>query len=137
MEIMIVLVILSVLAGLAVPSYFRTIEQARINEAATTLSIIHMGEKIYRINNSSFLNVSPPTPGNINTLLNVDISPQYYTNFTFSSFGPGPAFTNGYECTVTRNSTQGGDPRWSYRYRWNNSTATLTKTRCTPACVDE
>ena len=135
-EIMIATVILAVIAGLSMPAYFRTVEQSRINEARTTLGIIHMGEKIYKLDNGTFWTGSASV-ADINDDLNVDISPQYYTTFTFTSFGPGPAFVNGYRCTVNRNGTQGGDPTWFYRFSWDNSTATLTKERCTPGCVTE
>ena len=55
-EIMITTVILAVVAALAIPAYTATVEQSRINEALTTINIIHMGEKIYKLNNSTFWN---------------------------------------------------------------------------------
>lgn len=121
-EVMITLTIMAVLAGLAVPGYFRTVEQSRANEAITTLNIIHMGQKIYRINNSTFWNGGlNATAGSVNTNLNVDIAPRYYTDIDFSGVD-----ANGYTCTVTRNNVEGGaGSRW-YRYTWNNTTATLS-----------
>src|SRR6267378_2259568 len=78
-EIMIVLVILGVSIGLAVPAYFSTVEQSRHNEAVNSLNIINMGEKIYRINNNAFWApaTNPPATGNgagsMNNMLSIDI----------------------------------------------------------------
>jgi prepilin-type N-terminal cleavage/methylation domain-containing protein len=122
-EVMIVLTILAVLAGLAVPGYFRTVEQSRANEALTTLNIIHMGQKIYRLNNATFWNGGAnATTANIMNNLNVDISPIYYTDIDFSGVG-----ANGYTCTITRNNVQGGAGTRFYQYVWNDTTKALTQ----------
>ena len=81
-EIMIVLVVLVVIAGLAIPNYRRTMEQARASEAETNLRIILMGEKLYRLNNGQFWGPSAACAGTvcnaINTALNVDITSSFY-----------------------------------------------------------
>ncbi len=123
-EVMIVITILSVMAGLAVPGYFRTIEQSRINEAVTTLNIIHMGEKIYRLNNGMFWDGGAnASVANIDNSLNIDISPTYYNDIDFSSVN-----ANGYTVRVTRNGTSGGNTSWFYQYAWNDATKVLTQT---------
>ena len=81
-EIMIVLVVLVVIAGLAIPNYRRTVEQARASEAETNLRIILMGEKLYRLNNSKFWGPSGACAGavctDINNALNVDVTSNFY-----------------------------------------------------------
>ena len=123
-EIMIAITIMAVLAGLAIPGYFRTVEQSRANEAITNLNIIHMGEKIYRINNAAFWNGGgSATSGTINPALNVDISTRYYTSYVFSGVG-----ANGYTVRVTRNNVEGGaSSRW-YQNTYDNATQALTST---------
>ncbi len=124
-EIMIALVVLAVLAGLAVPNYARTVEQSRIQEAVTTINIIHMGQKIYRLNNNTFWNGgSNASVANIDTNLNVDISPTFYTDIDFSGVSAA-----GYTVQVNRNSTSGGNTAWNYNYAWVDATKALTVTR--------
>lgn len=121
-EVMITLVIMSVLAGLAIPGYFRTVEQSRANEAKTTLNIIHMGEKIYKLNNGTFWNGGPTAAtADIMNNLNVDISPVYYTDIAFSGVS-----ATGYTCRVTRNTVEGGAGSKWYQYRWNDTTKAFT-----------
>ena len=103
-EIMIAITIMAVLAGLAIPGYFRTVEQGRSNEAITNLKIILMGEKIYRRNNASFWDGGgAATAATINAALNVDITAKYYTTFVFSGVG-----ANGFTVRTTRNNVEGG-----------------------------
>ena len=85
MEIMIVVIIMAVVAALAVPQYRNTVEHARASEATTNLSIILMGEKLYKTDNGTYLGgllcpggANPQTCPAINTPLNVDITAQYY-----------------------------------------------------------
>ena len=79
-EILTTIVILSIVAGLAVPTFTNAIEQSRRGEACTTLNVIHMGQKIYQLNNGTFWNPgNNPAVATVNTNLNVDISMQYYT----------------------------------------------------------
>ena len=118
-EVLIATLILSVLAGLALPAYSRTIEQSRINEVTTTLSIIHMGEKIYRLNNGTYWDggtLDLTNAGNlttINTALNIDIAPTFYTDLVFSGVTAG-----GYTAKINRNATQGGNTGWWYQYTY-------------------
>ena len=96
MEVLITIVILGVLAGLAVPNYFRTVEQARSNEARANLNVVYTGEKIYLLNNNMFWPAGGGTDNviaDINTNLNIDLSTQYYTLSITSSAGTGAAAT--------------------------------------------
>ncbi len=121
--IMITMVIMAVLASLATPAYFNTVEQSRSNEAMVNLGIIHMGQKIYRINSGTgrFWNGGNSLPtATINSALGVDISAVYYTaiNVTASTSG---AVT--YTARLTRNNVSGGNGvRW-YQYSYTDGTA--------------
>jgi type IV pilus assembly protein PilE len=124
-EIMIVVVIMAVMAGVAGPAYFQTVERSRSNEALATLNIIHMGQKIYRLNNPTFWNGGAnAAPAAINANLGVDISPTFYTDIDFAGVG-----ANGYTCRATRNNVQGGNPAWFVQYVWNDVNDTLQVNR--------
>lgn len=125
-EVLITVAILAILAGLAVPGYFRTIEQSRRNEAVTIQNIILMGQKIYRLNNATYWNGgSNAAVGTINTTLNVDINPVYYTDIDFSAVS-----ATAYTCQMNRNTTEGGSTSWNVRYVWDTTaTPQLTVTQ--------
>ena len=124
-EIMITTVILAVVAALAIPAYTATVEQSRINEALTTINIIHMGEKIYKLNNSTFWNGGAnATIANIDNNLNVDISPTFYDDIDYSAVS-----ATGYTVKVSRNATSGGNTAWFYQYVWDDTAKTLTVTK--------
>ena len=136
-EIMISIVILAVLTGLAIPAYNRTIEQSRKNEAITNISIIHMGQKIYRLNNASFwdpgrdcLDASRTGTGTalMSNALNIDISATYYTGVCFSNVS-----ATGYTVSLWRDgNVGGGDGRWNYVYVWDDTNKRLTDAWFTP-----
>ena len=96
MELMITVIAIGVIASLAIPSYRRTVERARSNEAVTNLNIIYMAEKIYKIDNGGLYwagttcngGGSPLVCTTINTNLSVDITSQYY-NLTLAGGGAG------------------------------------------------
>lgn len=99
-EILIVLTIVAVLAGLAVPVYFHTVEQSRSSEAVANLNVINLGEKIYKLNNIGVYwprpdgTTSTSLPG-INKGLNIDLATQFYSLSVTSEVG-------GYSATATR-----------------------------------
>ena len=96
LEILIVIVILGVVAGLAVPVFTSSIEQSRSNEAQNNLNAIYMGEKIYAVNHSSTYWLPPggTTIPAINATLNLDLTAQYYTqNIQISAGGIPNSFT--------------------------------------------
>ena len=122
-EMLVVIVILGVLAGIAIPTYRNTMEQSRRNEACSNLNVIYMGQKIYRINNGTFWNPgNNPGHGNINNTLSVDITTSYYdiTNITGAA--------NTFSATARRNLTSGGDGATQCVFSYDNGTGVLTKT---------
>ncbi|HTL69856.1 MAG TPA: prepilin-type N-terminal cleavage/methylation domain-containing protein [Candidatus Eisenbacteria bacterium] len=105
-ELMVVLTILGVVAGLAVPNYFRTLEVSRSNEARANLNVIHMGQKIYKLNNNRYWpggGGTDTTLSNINSNLNIDITTTFYTLSVTSGAGTGAAAT--YSATASRGNT--------------------------------
>lgn len=123
-EIIIAVAILAVMAGMAVPGYFRTVEQSRANEAITNLSIIHMGQKIFRINNGTYWNGGAnATVGAINTGLSVDISAMFYTDIDFTT-NAGIS----YNARCTRNNVSGGAGTKWYQYDFANGAAAPVQT---------
>ena len=112
-EILIVLVILGVIAGLALPAYFNTVEQGRSNESRVNLSIVLMGEKVYATNspgNNYWLpGANPPLngAGSVNQTLNVDISTQYFDIVSIT--GNNAVNPKTLLVTVRRNNLFGGD----------------------------
>ena len=111
-EVVAVIVIVGVLAGLAIPSYFSTVEQARANEARVNLQVIRAGQKVYALNdaNKNYWNPGAnPAVAIINTTLNVDIATQFYdiTSIAADNGVTPKTFT----ATATRNAVQGGDGR--------------------------
>ncbi len=107
-EILITLSILGVLSGLAVPSFFRTVERARSNEAITNLNVIYMGQRIFRLNNGTFWNGGGPaltTIPVINAALNTEMTAQFYPT---ADMRIALAGTN-YTASLTRNGFLGGN----------------------------
>ena len=95
-EILITTVILGVIAGLAVPIYSSTIELSRSNEAKTSLYVILMGQKIYKLNSAGqvYNNLGSTNVASINSGLNVELLPQYYnTSWNVSAAGSGVGAT--------------------------------------------
>lgn len=112
-EILVVITILGIMAGLAMPTYFSTVEQARSNEARINLQIIRAGQKIYALNNINRdywdPGVNPPVNGDlgvaINPTLNVDITTQYYNITLIDAINETNPKT--FTAVATRNVTGG------------------------------
>lgn len=68
-EILIVVIIIGILATLALPMLVKTLEKAKLGEAASNLNLIRTGEKIYFLEWSTFtsdldsLNIENPNTG--------------------------------------------------------------------------
>ena len=100
MEVLITIVIIGVLAGLAVPMYQSTVEEARSNEAKANLQVIYLAEKIFQLDNSEYYPKASGTETdytNINKFLKADLSQQYYTLKIVAS---GGATSTGYVATA-------------------------------------
>ena len=102
LEIIIVIIIVGVLASLALPRFFRTVEYARSTEALNSMGSIRQSmERCYLQRNGSY--------SNCNTFNNLDLtnpgtSPNAHFAYAFSG-----ASAVGYTITATRNTLEGGD----------------------------
>ena len=117
-EVLITVLILGVLAGLALPTFFSAVERSRSNEALTNLNIIHMGEKIYRLSNPAFVAGANVTA--LNTALTVDMASSFYD---CAAVIGGVAPNDTYTATCTRNFTSGGAGSKWFRYSYTNAAA--------------
>ena len=120
-EIMAALVIMAMLVGLAVPTYFRSMEQSRANEARVNLRIIYLGQQAYFTKNGTYW---PPVAGiftadDVNAGLGIEITARHYTVFEMSANGPG-----GYSATCRRNTVDGGAGTKWYRNQYVAGTLT-------------
>lgn len=109
LEVVIMIAVLGVLAGLAIPTYQGTMEQARRNEADVNLQIVRTGEKIYALNNADnyWDPADPPSIATVNSTLNIDISTQFYDLTHINANNSDNPKT--LSIRFTRNTTNGGN----------------------------
>lgn len=126
-EIMMTLAILAILTGLAIPNFRTTIEQGRLNEARANLNLIHMAQKIYRLNNGVFCCATSMTSmTTVNTNLSLELSSTYYTSVSVTrDSGTGAA---SYTARLTRNTTEGGGGSKYAEYQYTYAGDALSKT---------
>lgn len=105
-EVLIVIVILGITAGLAVPVFNAQVESSRANEATSNLSIIYTAEKIYRLNNNTYYD-GGTLATDAGTGLNTDINNLFGTDIPASQFYDltvNQGDENGFTATATRNN---------------------------------
>ena len=96
LELMIVVVILAILAGLALPQYFRTIGRARESEGWQVLGSIRSALSRYYAEYNSLSGVTT-------AVLDIDIPTTTMFTYTFPGAGPDYTFT----ATATPTATCG------------------------------
>jgi prepilin-type N-terminal cleavage/methylation domain-containing protein len=101
-EVLFVLVIVGVLAGLAVPSYFGTVEKARESEAISNLKTLHSAQKIHRLNNNVYFGPSSSL-SDINANLDIELEQQFF------EVSIAAASATAYAAQAERGKKQGGD----------------------------
>lgn len=74
LELLVVLIIVGILAGLAIPNYTKTRERALNREAQTALSLIQAGERIYSLRVGSYIACANTDATNTNLKLNLPLS---------------------------------------------------------------
>jgi type IV pilus assembly protein PilE len=100
LEIIIVIIIVGVLASLALPRFFRTVEYSRGTEALTNLSAIRQATERYYLQRSTYVGVA---------MGNLDIDdPSNSPNSHFGSYGFSGLGATTYTITATRNTRDGG-----------------------------
>ena len=103
LEIIIVVIIIGVLASLALPRFFSTVEFSRAQEALSGLSTVRGGlERYYVSKGKTYVGA---TTGNIDT--GDPLVGQPNAHFTIQ-VGPAAATAAGYTITATRNTLDGG-----------------------------
>lgn len=111
-ELMIVSAVMAILAGLAIPSYFTTVEEARSNEAKANLNTIFFAQKIFKENNAA-RKYYPEAGGSkstavgadfadMKTQLNLDFTVNYYRIVVST---PAGGSTTTYSAVATRTRT--------------------------------
>ncbi|MCQ9208805.1 MAG: hypothetical protein NG712_05455 [Omnitrophica bacterium] len=103
MELMIVIVIIGILAGIAMPIFSRTIEATKAKEALAALQQIRTGERIYRVEENDYWPVgsSESVIATINNTLRTFLDTRSNRNWNYSvtaSSGTPDTFT----ATATR-----------------------------------
>jgi prepilin-type N-terminal cleavage/methylation domain-containing protein len=131
LEIMIAVVIIAVLAGMAIPGYFRTVEVGRSNEARTNLSVLHMGQKVFRLNNPAYWNPGGTTLAAANAALNLDMS---FQNYTLNSVVGNAA---GYTAIFQRNGANGGAGLKTFTATYPNPADPTPATPTMPPAITE
>lgn len=115
LEILIVIIIIGILATLAVPQYFRTIERARQSEAISNLGLLRgaMERSWMAMASPTFVGLTLDTldidnpNDNANNLYNYSITVQTADNFTLEAVRN--AFRNNQNITCTVDMNRAGD----------------------------
>lgn len=115
MEILVVLVILGVIAGLAIPSFARQMEVSRAEEARVNLGVIHMGQRVFRANSAADrywtggnnIDITAATNA-VNTALGTDIIGSFYPRVTITTSNADTQYT----ATMAR--AAGATVNWSF-----------------------
>ena len=98
-ELMVVVIIVAIVAGLAVPNYTKMVERTKVKDAQGTLNIIYRAEGMYKLSYLSFGALPNLVAGSY-----LDPNPSSDPNWTFSTSGESAtAFT----ATATRKAGAG------------------------------
>lgn len=104
LEIIIVIIIIGVLASLALPRLFSTVEFSRSAEALASIATIRSSlERCYLQNNGTYIGCE-----DIDTELDIE-NPESSPNAHFTYAINDPASNAGYTITATRNTHENGD----------------------------
>jgi len=119
LELIAVIVIIGILAGIMVPSYNRARERAVDKQAKSVLSLLRAAERSYKMRTGSYLTALDDVPG-INSALNLDLIDDGNWEYSISDDGTG------FVATMTRN-------RLGYNRQWT-ITADDVNATCTGTC---
>ncbi len=117
LELMVVVVIIAVIAGFAIPNYQRAVERSYLRTATANLQALHSVQQIYRTQNGNYWGTGDVAAINTNLGLNIIESGMTYTstaggaNFTVTAVRWGPAAT--FTVTVTDTALSGANPACS------------------------
>jgi len=115
LELMIVVIIIGILSGIAIPGFIRTTEKAKGDEAITNLRLIFTGERMYRLDYNIYCDLLETGFGPLDTGLYPDYiedmtTPARTRYFTFTLWRSGDYLS--FTATATRT---GGPPAYNGR----------------------
>ncbi len=121
LEIIIVIIIVGVLASLALPKLFSTIEFSRSTEALASLGMIRKSmERCYLMNNQSYAT-------NCAGWSNIDIDNPAGAAGAHFGYGISGTSVAGFTLTATRNTADGGDGTSTITLIQDNSAGTVSR----------
>ena len=96
-EMLIVVAIIALLAGIAAPGYMQVVRRARAPEAIATMSTIRQGLRDYFINNGNYFDIASgdidlASPNGVGHTVGIA---QYFSEAAFSVDSTSAAFTDG------------------------------------------
>ena len=101
LELVVVIVILAILAGLAVPRYMRTVNRSRSNEALQTLGYLRESAERYYARYSSYSGIA-------NDFGNLDFSPTDVSGTPSWTYAASGQAADAYTFTATYTGSGGG-----------------------------
>jgi prepilin-type N-terminal cleavage/methylation domain-containing protein len=121
LELLVVLIIVGIMAGIAIPNYTKTNERAKDREAQTALSLIQSAERIYRLRNPAYY--GPTTVlSEINNNLTLSLSSQ---TWNYSIVAPVNAAT-----FTAQAGRSGASASWARNWTINEA---IPKATCSSA----
>ena len=121
-ELLVVMIIVGIMATLALPMLVKTIEKAKLGEAATNLNLIRTGEKIYYLDRGYFsgdgaagvtiLNIEDPNTASAYFTYTIETAGGLTTDFTAraqrKNTAPNPYSTYYYEISKSGTISSNG-----------------------------
>ena len=107
MEVLVVVIIISVVLGFGVPSYYKQHERGLEKNANAQLKTIQRAQKMHKTRIGTYYpdNVTPVTDiGQLNDNLNININ---FAAFSYECNDGGDGDPETYQCLATRNVTGG------------------------------
>jgi prepilin-type N-terminal cleavage/methylation domain-containing protein len=86
MEIMIVVIIVGIIAGLSLPNYYTATERTRMQDAMTKLRMIHKAQEMHHVKYDKFFPDAPFGVNNMNTFYIADINQYLALNIVENGF---------------------------------------------------
>ena len=126
-ELMIVVAIIGIIAGFAIPNYTKAVERAHLRDAIIQLTNVHAANQIYRAENGSYW---PPANGQDLTAINANLDLGILPNgMTYTcGIGAGPAGST-FSCTAVRDP-----PAASFTVTVTQAAVSGTNPGCTGTC---
>ena len=99
MEILVVVIIVGIIAGFAIPNYGKSVEQGYLQDAMIQLSAIRSANQLYYAKTSTYW---PPTSDRYVSAINTSLSLNIIENGLAYECDPGGVVNQTFTCTATR-----------------------------------